>query len=182
MFKTIPHIVEYEFEGKLVTQKTEQTYLFGFKWGKNKVIYTNRDPIIYDQIIPTDKFGHPFVLKVGSKIISKSDGDEPYWIGEVFGFDNSDGKYSGTRRSPALPIIKDEDGNVYMTFAICLPYNEELITILKALDPVEQWNFLCRDHCQRSELNGKSYLEYPLDSKSAIMQWYKNNAKKMYRV
>lgn len=184
MIRRVKHTAKHEHGGYIHTEISEQMFVLGFKWGNLKILQSNRERIRYDKIIQTDKFGHPFVLKRGSKTINKSDTDlEGYWIGTVIDFEDYKGKYSGTKRAPALPVVQAEkDGSVYSTFGICVPYNEELITVLDCLSPMEQWNFLCRDHCQVKITQSIRHSRFPVKSNTAIIQWYKNNSKKMYRV
>jgi hypothetical protein len=159
--------------------ETSGHYTFFGKWKtKTKVLksrHFNID-VVYDELSDTDKFNNSFTLKIGDKVIHKTDrSDEGFGVVKVVGFDDLKGKYAGS--SSCLPIIEMPNGAHHVTFGIVIPYNEELATLLRALNPTEQWNLLCRDHCQKSGGD-----EYPLDSKLVPLQWYKKNAQRMLYV
>lgn len=155
-----------------------RTYFFKNKrLGKAKVLRNRfvKSENFISEINSSDKFGNPYTLKIGDTVIHKTDNsDENFDIGKVFGFDDCNGKYAGSEG--ALPLLEFENGYQCITFGIVVPYNEALKNVLSSLNPMEQWNLLCRDHCQK----GKEDETFELESKRAPLQWYKTNASFMY--
>lgn len=183
-------VIEYEFlylkmKGRNYSgtmkfhTETSGRYIFFGKWKtKNKVLKsTHRDIDVYYEDYPdTDKFGNQFILRRGDKVIHKSDNPtEGFNVVKVVGFDDMNGKVGS---GPGyVPIVEYPDGSQYSTFAVLIPYHKELADLLEALNPIEQWNLLCRDHCQSSKGD-----EFPLDSERVPLQWYKMNSKRLLQV
>lgn len=127
----------------------------------------------YNSINKTDKFGNEFKLNIGDKVLHKTESNNIEVV-EIMNFDDLKGKYGGKEK--ALPIIKDNKNNITITFGVVIPYNKKLEKILKMLSIDEQLNFLSRDHYKM-----RNCREYLVNDKDSIIQWYKNNAKLMYK-
>jgi predicted kinase len=72
--------------------------------------------------------------KEGTKLIIRSNEDEPYQIGEVVG-------YSDMPSPDDIPVV-DVDGFKLVVFGIHLPYNAALVERLDKLTPNQQWELL----------------------------------------
>jgi len=77
-----------------------------------------------------------YTLTLGDKVICRSNEPNPLIIGEIVEFWDNDGKWSN-----CIPHIKDETDKVWGCMGIIRPYSEELMSELKDLKPLEQWNY-----------------------------------------
>lgn len=124
------------------------------------------------EIISSDKFGNKFKLKVGDKVIHKTE-NENFNITEIVDFGNLNGKYGNGKEF--LPIILI-DKKPHISFGIIVPYDEELENILKILNKNEQLNFLSRDH-YKVECSD----QFLINCNSSIMQYYRNTITAEYK-
>lgn len=81
-------------------------------------------------------------FKRGDRVIVVDNEDSQYFVATVMGY-----KEVG-RMGSTLPVIKDDDGVVYVSMSILRPYSENLVKELDLLNPIEQWNYLAHDHSQ----------------------------------
>lgn len=70
----------------------------------------------------------------GTKVIVRSNNDEPFQIGEFKGYDNQ------FHNNP-IPVVNC-DGKDYWCMGIVVEFNEKLIATLNTLSYKEQWNHL----------------------------------------
>ena len=77
-----------------------------------------------------------YTFKLGDKVICRSNEPNPLVIGEIVEFWDNDGKWTN-----CIPYIKDENGKLWGCMGIIRPYSEKLMTELKHLRPLEQWNY-----------------------------------------
>ena len=75
-------------------------------------------------------------VKVGDKVIVRSNEDNPLMIGTLVRFESFG--QSNTR----LPIIEDQDEKEWLCMGIIKLYSEELLAELEPMTPKEQWNHL----------------------------------------
>jgi hypothetical protein len=71
---------------------------------------------------------------LGTKVIIRSDNDEPLVTGELVEFDND-----------KIPIIRIQDGDStkeIMSMGVMIPYSEEIEAMLKGLSFRRQWDIL----------------------------------------
>lgn len=74
---------------------------------------------------------------LGTKVIVRSNNDEPFDIGELVRFD--------ARCDDELPIVRVQDGDKtkeIMTMGVMIPYSEEIESMLTGLSPKRQWDIL----------------------------------------
>jgi predicted kinase len=72
--------------------------------------------------------------KDGTKVIIRSNEDEPYKVGKIVG-------YSDMPSPDDIPVV-EVDGNKLVVFGINLPWNEDLVERLDKLTPNQQWELL----------------------------------------
>ena len=77
-----------------------------------------------------------FLLKLGDKVLTKSNECDSYMVGEIVEFWDNDGKWSN-----CIPQVKDSNGDIWSVMGIIRPYTEELENKIKDLRPLEQWNY-----------------------------------------
>ena len=84
-----------------------------------------------------DKTRHEVNYPVGSRVICRSNQDEPLMFGEI-----TEWKQKNNISSP-IPLIRDEkDGEIYYVMGVIRHYNEDLLSALEKLAYAEQWNVL----------------------------------------
>ena len=79
-------------------------------------------------------------LKIGDKVISKSNEPDMYNIGYITGFYER-----STKTQKDFPIIRHIDDNEeYVTLWAYEPYSETVVEILNKLTPMEQWVYMLK--------------------------------------
>ena len=76
---------------------------------------------------------------IGSRVIVRSNNDEPLMIGELVEWP----AFGSNEASTPIPVVKDEEnGEKFFCMGVMCHYDEKLITALDKLTPAEQWNVL----------------------------------------
>jgi len=77
-------------------------------------------------------------MEIGTRVIVRSNEDEPIVIGRVIG----DAKDHGLKCSAPVVRVEGSDKDL-ICFGIVVPYHEGLFEILKKIDsPKDQWDFM----------------------------------------
>ena len=75
---------------------------------------------------------------VGTRVIVRSEGNEPLMIGHIVEW-----RAVGKDKSCEMPIVRDEkEGKDWYTGGVIRKYDEKLLEALKKLTYAEQWNVL----------------------------------------
>jgi len=78
------------------------------------------------------------MLKIGQRVIVRSNEDEPLLIGKIVGFDDFGGKSASS-----FPIVEHEgDGTHYVVMGIVRLWSKETEEFLQQFTPQEQWDLL----------------------------------------
>ncbi len=78
-------------------------------------------------------------LKIGQKVIVRSNEDDPLKIGTYQGFELI------TLAKQPCPVVEFDDGK-FLVMGIIKPYSDELKEKLDKLTPKEQWNSLSENY------------------------------------
>lgn len=86
-------------------------------------------------------------FKVGDKVICRSNEPHPLLVGKIIEFWDNNGKWGR-----AVPRVKDtRNGRVWNANGVVKPYSEDLMSSLRHLKPLEQWNFLVPEEARYTE-------------------------------
>lgn len=106
--------------------------MFFKKKNKKEEIIKSEHDIIKEYKEKKQVYNYP----VGSKVISRSNENEPYLIGVISSYIRI------TKENDLVPVINFGEDKEYVCFSIIRHYSEELCKILDKLSPKEQWNVL----------------------------------------
>jgi hypothetical protein len=114
-----------------VTEKDKEAFA--------KIILDKKNPPKKVKHVPIKKYEYQgTVFNIGDKVICRSNEPHPLWVGEIVEFWDNEGKWE-----TATPRVKnDRTGKVWGVNGVIKPYSKELMSILKPLKPLEQWNSL----------------------------------------
>ena len=114
-----------------VTDKDKEAFakiILGKKNGDKKVKYV---PIQTYEI-------KGVTYKIGDKVICRSNEPYPLLIGKIIEFWDNEGKWSN-----AVPVVRNlRTGKRFNVHGVIQPYSEELMSKLRPMKPLEQWNYL----------------------------------------
>lgn len=85
--------------------------------------------------------------KIGDKVICRSNEPHPLWVGKIVEFWDNKGKWE-----TAVPRVRNiRTGKIWGVNGIIKPYSEDLMSSLRPLKPLEQWNFLAPEEAKYTE-------------------------------
>jgi hypothetical protein len=77
------------------------------------------------------------LLKIGDKVICRSNEPYPIMVGKIIEFWDNEGKWE-----TVVPVVKNNrTGKKFNVHGIVKPYSEELMDTLRPMKPLEQWNY-----------------------------------------
>lgn len=77
-------------------------------------------------------------FKVGDKVICRSNEPHPLWFGKIVEFWDNEGRWETT-----TPRVRNtRTGKIWGVNGVIKPYSEELMSSLRPMKPLEQWNYL----------------------------------------
>lgn len=82
---------------------------------------------------------------LGSRVIVRSNIDEPLMIGVLVGYDTGDGRWA----DHPIPLVR-MNGKVWFTMSHIRPYTRAMWRQLQTLTPLQQWNALVPHHQVKS--------------------------------
>jgi len=86
-------------------------------------------------------------LKVGDKIICRSNEPYPLMVGKIVEFWDNKGKWT-----QVVPVIRENrTGKKFNVHGIVRPYSNELMDILRPMKPLEQWNYFVPEDVRYTE-------------------------------
>ena len=105
------------------------------------------------------------LIKIGSRVIVRSNEPDPLMIGTVIEFYDNEGKWRTKGVNPwghSIVNVEDEaTGKIFGCMGVIRLYNEQLLEELKDLKPIEQWNYLVHPYAQLKGKYGTEYKTFP---------------------
>ena len=87
------------------------------------------------------------LLKIGDKVICRSNEPYPIMVGKIIEFWDNEGKWE-----TVVPIVKNNrTGKKFNVHGIVRPYSEELMDTLRPMKPLEQWNYFVPEDVRYTE-------------------------------
>jgi len=84
---------------------------------------------------------------IGDKVICRSNEPHPLWYGKIVEFWDNEGKWQ-----TAVPRVRNNrTGKVWGVNGVIQPYTEELMSKLRKMKPLEQWNSLVPEDVRYTE-------------------------------
>jgi hypothetical protein len=106
---------------------------------------------IEEYVEPTEYIKLGVTYKVGDRIICRSNEPGQLDIGVIISMFDNDGKWHDP-----IPVYKSEiTDKEYLGMGIIRHYSKFLVSLLKDMSDLEQWNFLCHNHIQIEEKYGE---------------------------
>lgn len=86
-------------------------------------------------------------LKIGDKIICRSNEPYPLMVGKIIEFWDNEGKWS-----QVVPVVRESrTGKKFNVHGIVRPYSKELMDTLQTMKPLEQWNYFVPEESKYSK-------------------------------
>lgn len=86
-------------------------------------------------------------LKIGDKVICRSNEPYPIMVGKIIEFWDNEGKWE-----TVVPVVRNNrNGKKFNVHGIVRPYSHELMDTLRSMKPLEQWNYLVPEDVRYSE-------------------------------
>ena len=87
------------------------------------------------------------LLKIGDKVICRSNEPYPIMVGKIIEFWDNEGKWE-----TVVPVVKNNrTGKKFNVHGIVKPYSEELMDTLRPMKPLEQWNYFVPEDVRYTE-------------------------------
>lgn len=87
------------------------------------------------------------VLKIGDKVICRSNEPYPIMVGKIVEFWDNEGKWENV-----VPVVRNNrNGKKFNVHGVVRPYSHELMDILRPMKPLEQWNYFVPEDVRYTE-------------------------------
>lgn len=87
------------------------------------------------------------LLKIGDKVICRSNEPYPIMVGKIVEFWDNEGKWE-----TVIPVVRNNrNGKKFNVHGIVRPYSDELMDTLRPLKPLEQWNYFVPEEVRYTE-------------------------------
>lgn len=87
------------------------------------------------------------LLKVGDKVICRSNEPYPIMVGKIVEFWDNEGKWE-----QPVPVVRNSrTGKKFNVHGIVRPYSQELMDTLRPMKPLEQWNYFVPEDVRYNE-------------------------------
>lgn len=96
------------------------------------------------------------LLKLGDRVICRSNEPDPLIVAEIIEFWNNCGKWD----EPIIHVKDEKDGKIWGICGVVRLYDQELVDKLNTMPSIEQWNYLVQPHGQIAEKYGVTYKTY----------------------
>lgn len=87
------------------------------------------------------------LLKIGDKVICRSNEPYPLMVGKIIEFWDNEGKWE-----QSVPVVRNNrTGKKFNVHGIVRPYTQELMDALRPMKPLEQWNYFVSEDVKYTE-------------------------------